>query len=169
MQHLCVCIINGQPEAERRKMRTALRKQQTWAKWAKERKIQLWKEYAHTSISKRRVYNEKCHQIPLSLSLSIPFFLTMALLGCLFWCRAQPPVAYVIIEQTKINILHAKYHSGIPTFVIFRCTWLLQYIAMCAAMWRWWWFLLNSLANRASHYCKTLRKHPWHIAFEAVH
>lgn len=28
-------------------------------------------------------------------------------------------VAYVITETTKINILHAKYHSDIPTFVIF--------------------------------------------------
>lgn len=134
MQHLSLCVLStvsqrlrggkcAQPYANNKRGQNG----------QKNEKYNYDKIHAHTSISKRRVYNEKCHQILLSFSPS--HFLSLWL-SCLFWCRAQPPVAYVIIEQTKINILHAKYHSGIPTFVIFRCTWLLQCIAMCAAMWR---------------------------------
>lgn len=138
-----------QPEAETRKMRTEsfnLRKQQTWAN-GKRREKYNYDKNTHTHRFQNAALNEKYHGLfscANTLSSSFSFYLSVFLLVLRYLSSfgvAQPPVAYVIIEQTKINILHAKYHSDIPTFVIFFCTWILQ--SHCDVQRRWWWFLLK--------------------------
>lgn len=96
MHTLCMCIINRQPEAETRKMRTEsfnLRKQQTWAN-GKRREKYNYDKNTHTHRFQNAALNEKYHGLlscANTLSSSFSFYLSVSLafaLSVQFWRRS---------------------------------------------------------------------------------
>lgn len=102
-----MCIISGSQRLKREKCASFnLRKQQTWAN-GKRREKYNYDKNTHTHRFQNAALNEKYHGLfscanTLSSSFSCSIFVFLLLLRYLSsFGVAQPPVAYVIIEQNK--------------------------------------------------------------------